>query len=235
MISAEQMLDAYSSIGMPVFYSHWSFGKRFVRDEKLYRKGYTGLAYEIVINSDPCISYIMEENTMTMQALVMAHAAFGHNHFFKNNYLFKEGTDAEGILDYLSFAKAYVARCGSSTASPPSSACSMPPTRSWTRASTAMAGARARAWPRRRSAPTLAAPITRAPSTICGAPCRPRPSPRRREKKTDAALHRLGLPEETCSTSSRSFRRACRTGSANWCASCASSPSTSTRRSRPRS
>jgi spore cortex formation protein SpoVR/YcgB (stage V sporulation) len=53
----------------------------------------------------------MEENTMTMQALVMAHAAFGHNHFFKNNYLFKEGTDAEGILDYLSFAKAYVARC----------------------------------------------------------------------------------------------------------------------------
>ena len=111
MISAEQMLDAYSSIGMPVFYNHWSFGKRFVRDEKLYRKGYTGLAYEIVINSNPCISYIMEENTMTMQALVMAHAAFGHNHFFKNNYLFKEGTDAEGILDYLSFAKAYVSRC----------------------------------------------------------------------------------------------------------------------------
>ena len=111
MISAEQMLDAYSSIGMPVFYNHWSFGKRFVRDEKLYRKGYTGLAYEIVINSNPCISYIMEENTMTMQALVMAHAAFGHNHFFKNNYLFKEGTDAEGILDYLAFARAYVSRC----------------------------------------------------------------------------------------------------------------------------
>jgi spore cortex formation protein SpoVR/YcgB (stage V sporulation) len=111
LISSEQMLDAYSSIGMPVLYHHWSFGKRFARDEKLYRKGYTGLAYEIVINSDPCISYIMEENTMTMQALVMAHAAFGHNHFFKNNYLFKEWTDAEGILDYLNFAKTYVARC----------------------------------------------------------------------------------------------------------------------------
>jgi len=111
LISSEQMLDAYSSIGMPVFYNHWSFGKRFARDEKLYRKGYTGLAYEIVINSDPCISYIMEENTMTMQTLVMAHAAFGHNHFFKNNYLFREGTDAEGILDYLAFARNYVARC----------------------------------------------------------------------------------------------------------------------------
>ena len=41
LISSEQMLDAYSSIGMPIFYSHWSFGKRFSRDEKLYRKGYT--------------------------------------------------------------------------------------------------------------------------------------------------------------------------------------------------
>jgi spore cortex formation protein SpoVR/YcgB (stage V sporulation) len=111
LISSEQMLDAYSSIGMPVLYSHWSFGKHFARDEKLYRKGYTGLAYEIVINANPCISYLMEENTMTIQALVMAHAAFGHNHFFKNNYLFKEWTDAEGILDYLGFAKAYVARC----------------------------------------------------------------------------------------------------------------------------
>ncbi len=111
LISSEQMLDAYSSIGMPIFYHHWSFGKRFARDEKLYRKGYTGLAYEIVINSSPCISYIMEENTMTMQALVMAHAAFGHNHFFKNNHLFREQTDATGILDYLNFAKAFVARC----------------------------------------------------------------------------------------------------------------------------
>jgi spore cortex formation protein SpoVR/YcgB (stage V sporulation) len=48
---------------------------------------------------------------MTMQALVMAHAAFGHNHFFKNNYLFKEQTDASGILDYLGFAKGYISRC----------------------------------------------------------------------------------------------------------------------------
>jgi stage V sporulation protein R len=111
LISSEQMLDAYSSIGMPIFYHHWSFGKRFARDEAMYRKGYSGLAYEIVINSNPCISYIMEENTMTMQALVMAHAAFGHNHFFKNNYLFREQTDASGILDYLNFAKSYIAHC----------------------------------------------------------------------------------------------------------------------------
>lgn len=111
VITSEQMLDAYSSIGMPLMYHHWSFGKRFVRDDVMYRKGYQGLAYEIVINSNPCISYVMEENTIVMQALVMAHAAFGHNHFFKNNYLFKQWTDAEGILDYLQFAKGYIAKC----------------------------------------------------------------------------------------------------------------------------
>lgn len=111
VITAEQMLDAYASIGMPLMYQHWSFGKHFAYNELLYRKGARGLAYEIVINSSPCISYIMEDNSMAMQALVMAHAAFGHNHFFKNNNLFLQWTDAEAILDYMQFAKAYIARC----------------------------------------------------------------------------------------------------------------------------
>jgi stage V sporulation protein R len=111
VITAEQVLDAYCSVGMPLFYKHWSFGKQFAFQQAAYRKGFMGLAYEIVINSSPCISYLMEENTATMQALVIAHAAFGHNHFFKNNYLFRQWTDAEGILDYLEFAKGYVARC----------------------------------------------------------------------------------------------------------------------------
>jgi spore cortex formation protein SpoVR/YcgB (stage V sporulation) len=70
-----------------------------------------GLAYEIVINSNPCIAYLMEENTMTMQALVMAHACYGHNSFFKNNYLFRTWTDASSIIDYLVFAKQYLSHC----------------------------------------------------------------------------------------------------------------------------
>ncbi len=111
VISSEQMLDAYASTGLPLFYRHWSFGKQFAQHEALYRKGLRGLAYEIVINSDPCLSYVMEENTAALQALVIAHAAFGHNHFFRNNHVFREWTDAKGILDYLEFARNYVARC----------------------------------------------------------------------------------------------------------------------------
>jgi spore cortex formation protein SpoVR/YcgB (stage V sporulation) len=111
VITAEQMLDAYSSIGMPHMYRHWSFGKHFLRDEAMYRKGARALAYELVINSNPCINYIMEENSMTMQTLVLAHAAMGHNHFFKNNEQFRAWTRPDAILDYLDFAKSYVARC----------------------------------------------------------------------------------------------------------------------------
>jgi stage V sporulation protein R len=111
LISAEQMLDAYASVGMPVNYRHWSFGKQFISSEKNYRRGHMGLAYEIVINSDPCIAYLMEENTMPMQALVIAHACFGHNSFFKGNYLFRMWTDASSIIDYLVYAKDYISEC----------------------------------------------------------------------------------------------------------------------------
>jgi stage V sporulation protein R len=111
IITAEQMMDAYASIGMPVYYHHWSFGKHFLSTEKGYRRGQMGLAYEIVINSDPCIAYLMEENTLTMQALVIAHAAYGHNSFFKGNYLFRTWTQADAIVDYLVFARNYIAEC----------------------------------------------------------------------------------------------------------------------------
>ncbi len=111
VISSEQMMDAYASIGMPIGYNHWSYGKEFLSVEQSYQRGQMGLAYEIVINSDPCIAYLMEENTITMQALVIAHACYGHNSFFKGNYLFRTWTDAPSIIDYLVFAKSYIAKC----------------------------------------------------------------------------------------------------------------------------
>ncbi|WP_339065396.1 SpoVR family protein [Teredinibacter turnerae] len=111
IISSEQMMDAYASVGMPLGYSHWSYGKQFLSVEQSYKRGQMGLAYEIVINSNPCIAYLMEENTMMMQALVIAHACYGHNSFFKGNYLFRAWTDASSIIDYLVFAKNYIAKC----------------------------------------------------------------------------------------------------------------------------
>ncbi|MEH6469732.1 MAG: SpoVR family protein [Halopseudomonas sp.] len=111
VISSEQMMDAYASVGMPLNYNHWSFGKQFVSTQQNYQRGHMGLAYEIVINSSPSIAYLMEENTVTMQALVIAHACYGHNSFFKGNYLFRTWTNATAIIDYLLFAKRYIAQC----------------------------------------------------------------------------------------------------------------------------
>jgi len=111
VITSEQMLDAYASSGLPIGYPHWSYGKAFIQNERAYRRGMQGLAYEIVINSNPCISYLMEENPMMMQALVIAHACYGHNSFFKGNYLFRQWTDADGVLDYLVFARQFVLSC----------------------------------------------------------------------------------------------------------------------------
>jgi stage V sporulation protein R len=48
-----------------------------------------------------------------MQALVIAHAAYGHNSFFKGNYLFGMWTDASSIIDYLVYARNFVSACES--------------------------------------------------------------------------------------------------------------------------
>lgn len=111
IIDSEQMLESYTSVGMPNYYRHWSFGKSFESQRKQYSEGYTSLAYELVINSRPCIAYLQENNTMTMQALVMAHACFGHNAVFKGNEMFTTWTQAGSIMDYLSFARDYIAKC----------------------------------------------------------------------------------------------------------------------------
>jgi stage V sporulation protein R len=111
VVSAEQMLDAYASIGLPVHYNHWSFGKEFLKNANSYAKGKTGLAYEMVINSNPCINLLMEENLAYMQTMVIAHAAIGHNAVFKNNVYFKEWTSAGSIIDYMIFARDYIRHC----------------------------------------------------------------------------------------------------------------------------
>ena len=71
IITVEQMLDAYSSVGMPLMYNHWSYGKSFIQNMQQYQAGRMGLAYELVINSDPCINYLMEENIQQLYSYVL--------------------------------------------------------------------------------------------------------------------------------------------------------------------
>jgi stage V sporulation protein R len=83
-----QMLGYMAYSGMPSHYPHWSYGKAYEKLKTLYDHGVSGLAYEIVINSNPAIAYLMRDNTLLLQLLTMAHV-YGHNDFFKNNFTYK--------------------------------------------------------------------------------------------------------------------------------------------------
>lgn len=93
----EQMLSYMVYSGMPSHYPHWSYGKAFEKLKTFYDYGLSGLPYEMVINSNPCIAYLMRDNTLALQVLTMAHV-YGHNDFFKNNFTFRT-TRAEFTIE----------------------------------------------------------------------------------------------------------------------------------------
>jgi len=98
IISFEDMLCYEAYVGMPSHYPHWSYGKSYEKLKTTYKYNLSGLPYEMVINSNPCVAYLMKDNTLLLQILTIAHV-YGHNDFFKNNRLFKEYTNAGLTLE----------------------------------------------------------------------------------------------------------------------------------------
>ncbi len=93
-----EMLGYMSYSGMPARYPHWSFGKSYEREKTLYDYGVGGLPYEMVINSNPCLAYLMRDNTDLLQILTIAHV-YGHNDFFANNFTFTSSFNAKYTLE----------------------------------------------------------------------------------------------------------------------------------------
>jgi stage V sporulation protein R len=85
----EHMLGYMAYHGMPAQYPHWSFGKAYEKLKTLYSYGVSGLPYEMVINANPSLAYLMRDNSLCLQLLTMAHV-YGHNDFFRNNYMFRD-------------------------------------------------------------------------------------------------------------------------------------------------
>src|SRR5262245_9723053 len=83
-----QMLGYMAYSGMPSHYPHWSYGKSYEKLKTLYDYGVSGIPYEMVINSNPALAYLMRDNSLCLQILTIAHV-YGHNDFFKNNFTFK--------------------------------------------------------------------------------------------------------------------------------------------------
>jgi len=93
----KEMIGHMAYTGLPSHYRHWSFGKSFDRIQTEYNLGMAGLPYEMIINSNPSISYLMTENPMPTHVLTMSHC-IGHSDFFKNNRTFSE-TRPDTVID----------------------------------------------------------------------------------------------------------------------------------------
>lgn len=93
-----EMLGYMAYSGMPSRYPHWSFGKSYEREKTMYDYGVGGLPYEMVINSNPCLAYLMRDNTPLLQILTIAHV-YGHNDFFAQNFTFTSSIDARYTLE----------------------------------------------------------------------------------------------------------------------------------------
>ena len=97
------MIGAMAFHGLPSHFNHWSFGKSFERTHHMYNMGMEGLPYELILNSNPSLAYMMRENALYLQILIMAHCV-GHSDFFKNNRTFA-GTRPETIVGRCRSAK----------------------------------------------------------------------------------------------------------------------------------
>jgi stage V sporulation protein R len=98
-----EMIGAMAYHGMPSHYNHWSYGKSFENTHTKYNLGMSGLPYELIINSNPSIAYLMLQNEFYLQVLIMAHCV-GHSDFFKNNRMFKD-TDPDHVVSRMRNAK----------------------------------------------------------------------------------------------------------------------------------
>ncbi len=95
MLTYDQMNEVAAYGGFPNRYPHWRFGMEYERLSKSYEYGLSKI-YEMVINNNPGIAYLLEGNSLTDQRLVMCHV-LGHVDFFKNNFAFRAtDLDASG-------------------------------------------------------------------------------------------------------------------------------------------
>ncbi|AFM42005.1 hypothetical protein Desaci_3098 [Desulfosporosinus acidiphilus SJ4] len=81
-----EALYTFGAYGMPVRFTHWSFGKAFYRMKTQYDLNLSRI-YELVINTNPAYAFLLEGNHLTQNKLVIGHV-YAHVDFFKNNYYF---------------------------------------------------------------------------------------------------------------------------------------------------
>jgi stage V sporulation protein R len=88
MLNSEQISQVAAYGGFPKRYPHWRFGMEYERLRKQHKYG-LGKIYEMVINTDPCYAYLLDDNMLVDHKTVIAHV-YAHCDFFKNNIWFSK-------------------------------------------------------------------------------------------------------------------------------------------------
>jgi stage V sporulation protein R len=83
IIPAEKMFEIMA-YGIPGQIRSWKYGRDYEKTRTIYEKIGDGLPYEVVVNTNPARAYLMKDNTIALQALIIAHVV-GHVAFFTMN------------------------------------------------------------------------------------------------------------------------------------------------------
>ncbi|QHE51243.1 SpoVR family protein [Pontibacillus sp. HMF3514] len=86
-ICPADIIYTFGAYGMPTRFSHWSFGKQYHKMKLHYDLGLSKI-YELVVNSDPCYAFLLNNNSLIQNKLIVAHV-LAHCDFFKNNVRFQ--------------------------------------------------------------------------------------------------------------------------------------------------
>ncbi|HEY4491003.1 MAG TPA: SpoVR family protein, partial [Acidobacteriota bacterium] len=112
ILDFDQINEVASYGGFPNRYPHWSFGMEFEHLRKSYTYGLHKI-YEMVINTDPSYAYLLENNALVDQKIVIAHV-YGHTDFFKNNYWFSATNRKmmDGLANHGTIIRRYAEKYG---------------------------------------------------------------------------------------------------------------------------
>jgi stage V sporulation protein R len=85
MVPASIMYE-FGAYGLPGRFSHWTHGRTYQQIKTMYDYGLSKI-YELVVNSNPAYAFLLENNSVLQNKVVVAHV-LAHSDFFKHNVYF---------------------------------------------------------------------------------------------------------------------------------------------------
>ncbi|MBV9311370.1 MAG: SpoVR family protein, partial [Solirubrobacterales bacterium] len=80
------IMHEFGAYGLPGRFSHWTHGRAYQQLKTMYDYGLSKI-YELVVNTNPAYAFLVDNNSVLQNTVVVAHV-LGHVDFFKHNAYF---------------------------------------------------------------------------------------------------------------------------------------------------